>query len=60
LFIGAALIWLENRLPDYSQPLLVFGTLGMAIGFGLLFSAGVAYSMSKHFGLTPISPRDSQ
>jgi hypothetical protein len=60
LFVGAALVWLENRLPDDAQPLLVFGTLGMAIGFGLLFSAGVAYSMSKHFGLTPASQRDNQ
>jgi hypothetical protein len=60
LFVGAALIWLNNQIPDYAQPLLVFGTLGMAVGFGLLFSAGVAYSMSKHFGLTPASQREPQ
>ncbi len=60
LFVGAAMIWLENQLPDSAQPLLVLGTLGMAVGFGLLFSAGVAYSMSRHFGLTPASPRDTQ
>jgi hypothetical protein len=60
LFVGAALIWLENRMPDSAEPLLVLGTLGMAIGFGLLFSAGVAYSVSKHFGLTPASSRDNQ
>jgi len=60
LFVGAALIWLENQMPDSAQPLLVLGTLGMAIGFGLLISAGVAYSVSKHFGLTPASQREPQ
>jgi hypothetical protein len=60
LFVGAAMIWLENRLPDDAQGLLIFGTLGMAVGAGLLFSAGVAYSMSKHFGLTPSSQREIQ
>jgi hypothetical protein len=60
LFVGAAMIWLENQIPDSAQPLLVLGTLGMAVGFGLLFSAGVAYSVSKHFGLTPASSRDTQ
>jgi hypothetical protein len=60
LFVGAAMIWLENRLPDSAEALLVLGTLGMAVGFGLLFSAGVAYSVSKHFGLTPASSRDNQ
>jgi hypothetical protein len=60
LFVGAASIWLENRLPDDAQGLLVFGTLAMAVGFGLLISAVVAYSVSRHFGLTPSSQREAQ
>ena len=60
LFAGASMIWLQNRLTESTEALLVFGTLGMAVGAGLLISAGAAYSMSKHFGLTPSSPRDSQ
>jgi hypothetical protein len=60
LFVGVALVWLQNQLPDAAQPLLVFGTLGMALGVGLLFSAGLAYSLSKHFGLTPSSQREAQ
>src|SRR5204863_5743803 len=52
LVVGVALIWLQGQLPDSAQPLLVFGTLGMALGFGLMFSAGLAYSLSRHFGLT--------
>lgn len=59
LVVGVALIWLQGQLPDSAQPLLVFGTLGMALGFGLMFSAGLAYSLSRHFGLTS-NPRETQ
>ncbi|SRR5579871_1405060 len=61
LFVGAALVWLCGQLPDYAQPLLVFGTLGMAMGAGLLISAALSYSLSRHFGLTgQANMRDSQ
>jgi hypothetical protein len=52
LIAGAAVIWLQDRMPDDAQPLLLFGTLGMAVGIGLLISSGLAYTMSKHLGLT--------
>jgi hypothetical protein len=52
LMAGCALVWLQDRLPDDAQGLLLFGILGMALGIGLIFSAGLAYTLSKNLGLT--------
>ena len=51
IMTGVGLLWLQARLPDAAQPLLFFGILVMAPGIGLLVSAFLSYSMSRHFGL---------
>ncbi len=52
VMMGAGMLWLQDRLPDVAQGLLLSGTLFLALGVGLVFSSFLAYSMSKHFGLT--------
>lgn len=51
VLVGVALLWLQNQIPDGAQPLLVFGTLALALGIGLVLSAGLSYVLAKSFGL---------
>ncbi len=51
LILGLGLLWLPGRLPQASEGLLVFGALALALGIGLILSAGLAYLLSKSFGL---------
>jgi len=51
IMTGVGMLWLQERLPDDAQGLLFFGILLLAPGIGLLVSAFLSYSMSRHFGL---------
>jgi len=51
LIVGVAFVWLQGRIPDNAQALLVFGTLSLALGVGCLLSAGFSYMLSKSLGL---------
>lgn len=53
LVTGVGLLWLQERLPEEAQPLLFFGILLMAPGFGLMVSAFLSYIFSRHMGLIP-------
>jgi hypothetical protein len=49
--VGVGLLLIRNRVPGGVEPLLVFGTLGLTIGAGFIFSALISYGLSKHLGL---------
>jgi hypothetical protein len=46
------LLSLRNRLED-PVPLLVFGTLGLALGIGFIISAGFSFALGRHLKLLP-------
>ena len=48
---GIGLLALRAHVPDAEEALLVFGTLGVTLGVGFLFSAVAAYVLSRHLGL---------
>jgi len=48
---GVALLFLRGRIVDAEQPLLIFGTMSLALGFGFAISSAAAYYLSKSFGL---------
>jgi hypothetical protein len=50
--VGIGLLGLRNRLGD-PVPLLVFGTLGLALGIGFIISAGVSFVLGRHLKLLP-------
>jgi hypothetical protein len=56
ILVGVAFLWLQNQILEGAQALLIFGTLGLALGVGLLLSAGFAYILAKSFGLLNGSP----
>jgi hypothetical protein len=49
--MGVGLLEIRGSLPDATEPLLVFGTLGLTLGFGFILSAIISYGLSKHLGL---------
>ena len=51
VLLGIALLFLRGRVMDAEQPLLVFGTLALALGIGFAISSAAAYYLSKSFGL---------
>jgi hypothetical protein len=51
LLVGAAFLLLHSEVPDEHHGLVVFGTLGCALGLGFALSAGASYFLSKSFGL---------
>lgn len=50
-FVSIALIWLHGQWHWADEELLFLGALGLALGLGFLVSAGVAYALSKSWGL---------
>jgi len=48
---GIGLLAVRFYVPDAEKALLVFGTLGLTLGVGFLFSAVAAYVLSRHLGL---------
>lgn len=55
--VGAGLIYLRGSLADVAEPLLLFGTLGLVLGIGLIVSAGVSFLLARHLGLLPPASR---
>jgi len=50
--VGIGLLGLRNRLED-PLPLLVFGTLALALGIGFIISAGFSFVLGKHLKMLP-------
>jgi hypothetical protein len=50
-FVSIALLWLHGQWHWADEELLFLGALGLALGLGFLASAGVAYALSKSWGL---------
>ena len=48
---GVAFLFLRGQIADAFEGLSVLGTLGVALGFGFLVSAAVAYFLSKSWGV---------
>jgi hypothetical protein len=48
---GAAFLLLEGRIAEADEAFAFLGTLGVALGVGFCLSAGVAYGLSKVWGL---------
>ena len=48
---GAGMLSVRSNISDSAGPLLVFGTLGLAIGVGFVLSAILSYGISKRLGL---------
>jgi len=59
VLLGIALLFLRGHVFEAEQPLLVLGTLSLALGVGSAISSGAAYYLSKSFGLLerPLAPR---
>lgn len=51
VLLGVAFLFLRGRIFEAEQPLLVFGTLSLALGIGFAISSAAAYYLSKSFGL---------
>jgi hypothetical protein len=50
-FVGAALLFVRNRVSGGEQLLLVLGTIFATLGIGFVLAAVASYSLSKSFGL---------
>jgi hypothetical protein len=48
---GIGLLWVRDRIPGATEPLLIFGTLGVTIGAGFILSAVISYGLAKHLRL---------
>jgi hypothetical protein len=48
---GVGLLYIRGSVPAAEEPLLVFGTLGLTLGIGFIFSAAISYGLSRHLGL---------
>lgn len=48
---GAAFMFLRNQIAEAEEGFVLIGTLGVALGIGFLLSAGVAYVLSKNWGM---------
>jgi hypothetical protein len=57
---GAALLALEGRISGADEAFAFLGTLGVALGVGFALSAGVAYLLSKAWGLINGGRSESQ
>lgn len=55
---GAALLFLQGRISDAEEAFVFLGTLGVALGVGFGLSAGVAYALSKAWGVINGGPID--
>ncbi|HTC95928.1 MAG TPA: hypothetical protein VK699_20975 [Terriglobales bacterium] len=59
---GIGLIWVRGSVPDATTALtgalLIFGTLTLMLGIGLIISAGLSLILARHLGL--ISPAAAQ
>lgn len=55
--VGIGLLSLRNRLED-PLPLLVFGTLALALGIGFIISAGFSFVLGKHLKMLPKNHSD--
>ncbi len=51
ILLGTSFLWLQREIGGDKEVLLVLGTVVLALGIGFIFSAGLAYSLSKSFGL---------
>ncbi len=51
LFAGLAMLAIHGRLPGMGDVLIVWGTLGVAVGVGFVLSAAISYWLSKAWGL---------
>ena len=52
-FVGMALFFLADRIPDAYEGFLFLGTVSLALGLGFLASSGLAYRLSRSWGLIP-------
>ncbi|MBI4264198.1 MAG: hypothetical protein HY657_07470 [Acidobacteria bacterium] len=58
-FAGLGINFASGRVNEFIQPpLFVLGVLAIALGVGFVLSAGLAYALSRRFGL--LEPRTSQ
>lgn len=48
---GTAFMFLRNQIAEAEEGFVFVGTLGVALGVGFLLSAGVAYYLSKSWGV---------
>jgi hypothetical protein len=51
--LGTGLLALRHSLPEISSPLLVFGTVVLMPGIGLILSAGITWLLAARLGLMP-------
>jgi hypothetical protein len=59
--LGSAILLVRNGVDrDANEPLLVIGSLILALGIGLLISSGIAYFLSRSWGLINGAQRESQ
>ena len=49
--MGIGLLVIRGYFADATEPLLIFGTLGLTLGVGFVLSAIISYALSKHLGL---------
>lgn len=50
---GAALLSLRNSVEQGHDPMLVIGSVALAVGVGFVLSAAVSIVMGRHLGLIP-------
>ena len=51
---GIGLLFVSGRiLPEASQPIYVFGVLGLSVGIGFIVAAAVSFALSRRLGLFP-------
>ena len=55
---GIGLLALRNRIED-PIPLLIFGTLALALGIGFIISAGFSFVLGRHLKLLPKGQEES-
>jgi hypothetical protein len=49
--VGAAVLYLRGQIPEAQEAFAFLGAVGVALGFGFVISAGVAWMLSKSWGL---------
>jgi hypothetical protein len=57
---GAALLYLRTQIPDAAEGFVFLGAIGLAVGIAFLISGGLAYVLSKRWGLINGDVADSQ
>ena len=48
---GVAFMFLRGQIAEAEEGFVLLGTLGVALGVGFIISAGVAYALSKTWGI---------